>query len=204
MVQDQLIGRGIKDPRVIKAMRKVARHEFIPNEFRQHAYEDHPIGIGHGQTISQPFMVAAMTEALQLSPEDLVLEIGTGCGYQTAILAELSREVYSIERIAELSQDAQINLGKLQYQNVHLKVADGTLGWQQGLTFDAILVAAAAPDAKIPFLEELKTDGRLVIPLGDRHDQTLCRITKTEGGLMTEEICRCVFVPLIGQHGWRN
>ena len=204
MVKDQLISRGIRDPRVIEALRRIPRHEFIPVEFKQHAYEDHPVTIGSGQTISQPYIVALMTEALRLKKEDVVLEIGTGCGYQTAILTDMCREVYSIERIADLSQRAKSILERLKYHNVHFKVGDGTLGWPEDISFDAVVVTAAAPEILSHLVMQLKDNGRLVIPIGDRYNQALFRIEKKDGQVSSEEICRCVFVPLIGKFGWRN
>ena len=204
MVAEQLMRRGITDPRVLDVMRRVPRHEFVPEEFRDLACEDHPITIGYGQTISQPYIVALMTQTLELRKEDVVLEIGTGCGYQTAVLAELCREVFSIERIASLAHEAKAVLHKLGYRNIKIKVADGSLGWQEGMTFDAIVVTAAAPDASMPFQKELKDEGRMVIPIGDRYHQTLFRFTRNEDQLVSQAVCQCVFVPLIGQFGWSN
>ena len=204
MVAEQLMRRGINDPRVLDVMRRVPRHEFVPEEFRGLSYADHPITIGHGQTISQPYIVALMTQTLELKKEDVVLEIGTGCGYQTAVLAELCREVFSIERIASLAHEAKAVLHKLGYQNIKIKVADGSLGWQEKMAFDAIIVTAAAPDANTPFPKELKDGGRMVIPIGDRYHQTLFRFTKKDDRLVSQEVCQCVFVPLIGQFGWRG
>lgn len=204
MIAEQLISRGIKDTRVIGAMQRIPRHLFIPAENWEHAYEDRPVAIGHGQTISQPYIVALMTQALQLKKDDVVLEIGTGCGYQTAILAELCKEVFTIERIPELADQAKKNLERLAIKNVKIKVGDGTLGWQEGIFFDSILVAAAAPDQEIPLMSELKDHARMVIPRGDRLNQSLCCITRKDGLITTEEICRCVFVLLIGRFGWRN
>lgn len=204
MVNDQIIARGIKDPRVIEAMRKIPRHEFVPMKSWPNAYCDCPVPIGEGQTISQPYIVALMTQALQLEKSDRALEIGTGCGYQTAILAELCTEVNSIERIAQLSERARRVLDKLNYKNVHLMIGDGTLGWPEAGAFDAILVTAAAPKNMIHLLAQLKDNSRMVIPIGDRYNQSLFCMNKNEGQMNSEEICQCMFVPLIGEYGWRN
>lgn len=205
MVRDQLLKRGIRDEDVLNAVRKVPRHQFIPSELQKLAYQDQAISIGAGQTISQPYMVGYMTEALQLRPENQVLEIGTGSGYQTAVLAELCQDVYTIERIPELAQSARERLQQLGYSNIHFKIADGTLGWPEGHSvFDAILVAAGAPSAVEPLVRQLKEGGRMVFPVGDRREQTLVRLTKQRGDLTTEELCKCVFVPLVGEFGWNN
>ena len=204
MVADQLVSRGINTPEVIEAMRRVPRHEFVPLEEQPNAYDDRPVFIGHGQTISQPYIVALMTQSLRLKKDDRVLEVGTGCGYQTAVLAELCKEIYTIERLPELSQKAQAVLKKLNYQNIHFKIGDGTLGWSREIPFDAILVAAAAPNRETPLFAHLKEGGRMIIPIGDRSDQSLFCISKKEGLPVTEEICRCVFVPLVGEFGWQK
>ncbi len=203
MVEGQIVNRGITDEKIIDVLRRVPRHEFIPPEFSQHSYEDFPVTIGCGQTISQPYIVAVMTQALELKVTDDVLEVGTGSGYQTAILAELCREVYTIERIEELARTAKTVLERLNYRNVHYQIADGSLGWQENILFDAILITAAAPLVPSYFLNELKENGRLVVPLGNKYEQTLCRFRKTQNGVIKQEICPCVFVPLIGKYGWK-
>ncbi|MBU3958483.1 MAG: protein-L-isoaspartate(D-aspartate) O-methyltransferase [Candidatus Omnitrophica bacterium] len=166
MVLEQLIPRGIKDPRTLNAFYKIERHKFIPSDLRNSAYADFPVPIGEGQTISQPYIVALMTECLELTEKDKVLEIGTGSGYQTAVLAELAKEVYSIERFEGLGRGAEAALNALGYQNIKMKVADGTLGWEEFAPFDKIIVTAASPKVPLPLTEQLKESGRLVLPLG--------------------------------------
>ena len=202
MVKTQIISRGIKDVRVIEAFLKVPRHKFIPERNIQEAYEDHPLPIGEGQTISQPYMVALMTECLKLKGEEKVLEIGTGSGYQTAILAELAREVYSIERIPSLAEKAKIVLEELGYKNVKIKIGDGTLGWEEYSPYEGIIVTAGSPEIPPPLISQLKENGRLVIPLGDSFSQVLTVVEKVEGKIKQEEICGCIFVPLVGKYGW--
>jgi protein-L-isoaspartate(D-aspartate) O-methyltransferase len=204
MVEDQIIPRGIKDARVIAAMRKVPRHLFVEEALQSQAYSDHPLPIGEKQTISQPYMVALMTEALQLKGKEKVLEIGGGSGYQTAILAELSEKVFSIERIRSLAIRARQLLYELGYYNVELKIFDGTYGWLEEAPFDAIIVTAGAPDIPQPLLDQLAMDGRLVIPVGDAYVQDLIRITKTEEGKKREDLGGCRFVKLIGRYGWET
>ncbi len=204
MVEDQIISRGIKDVRVIAAMRKVPRHLFVEEALQSQAYSDHPLPIGEKQTISQPYMVALMTEALQLKGKEKVLEIGGGSGYQTAILAELSEKVFSIERIRSLAIRARQLLYELGYYNVELKIFDGTYGWMEETPFDAIIVAAGAPDIPQPLLDQLAIDGRLVIPVGDAYVQDLIRVTKTEEGTKREDLGGCRFVKLIGRYGWET
>ena len=204
MVEDQIISRGIKDARVIAAMRKVPRHLFVEEALQSQAYSDHPLPIGEKQTISQPYMVALMTEALQLKGKEKVLEIGGGSGYQTAILAELSEKVFSIERIRSLAIKARQLLYELGYYNVELKILDGTYGWMEEAPFDAIIVAAGAPDIPQPLLDQLAMDGRLVIPVGDAYVQDLIRITKMEEGTKREDLGGCRFVKLIGRYGWET
>ena len=202
MVEEQIVRRGIHNPKVIEAMRKVWRHEFIPEEELSNAYADCPLSIGEGQTISQPFMVAIMTQSLKIHKADVVLEIGTGSGYQTAILAELAKEVYTIEKIEALSLRAQKILNKLHYSNIHFCTGDGSLGWQEKLNFEAIMVTAAAPAPLENLFEQLGDQGRLLIPIGDRLNQVLMLYTKKQKEIKEERICGCVFVPLIGQYGW--
>ena len=204
MVKMQIVGRGITDARTIEAMRKVPRHEFVFPKDAHLAYEDTPLSIGEGQTISQPYMVALMTEALKLKEDERTLEIGTGSGYQTAILAELSKEVYTIERIPRLAERAEYIFNKLNYRNIKIKIADGTLGWGEDILFDAIIVTAASPTPLEDLLNQLKESGRMIIPIGNKLGQTLTLITKNNNCLEKREICQCVFVPLVGQRGWKE
>lgn len=204
MVTEQLQGRGIRDARVLEAMRKVPRHLFVDPMVGWKAYDDSPLSIGEGQTISQPYMVAIMTAALSLQGNERVLEIGTGSGYQTAVLAELAARVYSIERIPALAERAEKILARLKYENVSVRIADGTMGWPEESPFDAIVVTAGAPHVPPPLLEQLQIGGRLVIPVGPSHAQTLRRVIKREDGVEEEESVGCVFVKLIGEHGWHE
>jgi protein-L-isoaspartate(D-aspartate) O-methyltransferase len=203
MVKYQIEMRGISDPKVLDAMRRVPRHKFIPEYFIDSAYEDGPLPVGEGQTISQPYMVALMTEVLKLKKEDKVLEIGTGSGYQAAILAELCNEVYSIERIQSLAENARAILKELGYTNVFVFVGDGTLGLKEYAPFDKIIVTAAAPKVPPTLIRQLNVDGRIVIPIGDRFSQDLYVIEKKDTKLKQKFICGCVFVPLIGAEGWK-
>lgn len=203
MVKEQIELRGVKDKRVLDAMRKVPRHLFVPKEYLSEAYDDHPVPIGEGQTISQPYIVALMTSLLELKGEERVLEIGTGSGYQTAILAELAREVFSVERIDSLAKSAEKRLRELGYSNVKIKIDDGSLGWEEHSPYDAIIVTAAAPKVPRPLLKQLKVGGRLVIPIGDRFFQSLYRyIKKDEETVESQDFGGCVFVPLRGKEGW--
>ncbi|MFB3887170.1 MAG: protein-L-isoaspartate(D-aspartate) O-methyltransferase [Thermodesulfobacteriota bacterium] len=204
MVEEQIISRGIRDPRVITAMKKVPRHLFVEEALQSQAYTDHPLPIGEKQTISQPYMVALMTETLQLKEKDKVLEIGAGSGYQSAILAEVAEKVFSIERIRSLAIRARQLLYELGYFNVEIKISDGTHGWMEEAPFDAILVAAGAPDVPQPLLDQLAVDGRLVIPVGDAYAQDLIRVTKTKEGIRKEDLGGCRFVKLIGKYGWES
>ena len=201
MVRDQLERRGISDPDVLAAFRRVPRHLFVPEVMRHRAYEDCPLPIGEGQTISQPYTVAAMTEALELSGSEVVLEIGTGSGYQTAILAELAEWVYSVERLRELSGRARKTLEELGYDNFALRVGDGTLGWRENGPYDAIIVTAGGPEIPKPLIEQLKEGGRLVIPVGDLNTQALILGEKRDGRLVTRELGAYRFVELIGAFG---
>lgn len=203
MVETQLIPRGIKDKRVLDAVKTVPRHLFVDEAFYGQAYGDSPLPIGEEQTISQPFMVAVMTEALELKGDERVLELGTGSGYQTAILAELCHKVFSIERISSLAGRARKVLDKLGYGNVVVKIGDGTLGWKEEAPFDAIIVTAGAPEIPQPLTEQLKIGGRLVIPVGGEFMQSLIRVRKTENGIEKEDLGGCRFVKLIGEHGWK-
>jgi protein-L-isoaspartate(D-aspartate) O-methyltransferase len=202
MVEEQIIARGIKDKKLIEAMYKIERHRFIPEKFRDSAYGDFPVPIGEGQTISQPYMVALMTECLSLKGKEKVLEIGTGSGYQTAILAELAKEVYSIERIESLKINAEKILNELGYTNIKIRLGDGTLGWPEEAPFDRIMVTAANQDVPPPLLEQLNQNGIMVIPLGDRFSQVLTKIEKRDNQIIRQEVCGCVFVPLIGKYGF--
>ena len=202
MVEYQIKLRGVEDPLVLKAMLKVKRHLFVPEDLRKEAYEDYPLPIGEDQTISQPYMVAIMTELLELKGDEKVLEIGTGSGYQTAILAEIAKEVYSVERIKSLAERAKNILDKLGYSNIKIKVGDGSEGWEEFSPYDAILVTAGAPDVPEPLFEQLKEGGRLVIPVGGRFSQTLVRVRKIKGKKKVEEFFDCAFVPLIGKYGF--
>jgi protein-L-isoaspartate(D-aspartate) O-methyltransferase len=196
MLITQIMGRGVKDPRVLAAMRKVPRHEFVPAEFRHRAYEDTPLPIGEGQTISQPYIVAFMSEQLHLNPTDRVLEIGTGCGYQTAVLAELVAEVYSVEILSPLAQRAWRTLERLGYRNVHLRRGDGYNGWAEHAPYDAIIVTCAPPAIPPPLADQLKEGGTLVIPLGDHSSQQLHLLRKIGGKLRRVTTIPVLFVPM--------
>ena len=204
MVQEQLIARGIKDLRLIEAMRKIPRHCFVDAGLINRSYDDSGLPIGEKQTLSQPFMAAQMTEALALQGSERVLEVGTGSGYQTALLAELCFNVFSVEKIRALSRKARALLDRLEYHNIALHVGDGTIGWSEHAPYDAILVAAGAPAVPKPLLEQLTAGGRLVIPVGDEQSQVLLRITRGAGGFAEERLGDCRFVKLVGKNGWRN
>lgn len=198
MVKEQIEARGVKDPAVLRAMRKVPRHEFVPAEYRDRAYADHPLPIGRGQTISQPYIVAYMTEALELKPGDRVLEIGTGSGYQAAVLAEITDEVYSVEIICPLLEQARLTLDRLGYRNVATRCADGYQGWPEHAPFNAIIVTAAPDHVPRPLVDQLAMAGRLVIPVGD-YDQELIRLRKTPEGIKEERLLPVRFVPMTGE-----
>lgn len=202
MVEEQLIARGIKDKRVIEAFRKVERHKFVPEEHRPSAYSDFPIPILEGQTISQPYIVALMSQSLKLTGNERVLEIGTGSGYQAAIIAELAKEVFSVERREALAKKAEEVLNELKYDNVKIKVGDGTLGWSEFAPFDAVLVTAASPRVPSPLIEQLKEEGKMIIPLGETLSQVLTLVEKKDGRPKTTPLCGCIFVPLIGKWGY--
>ena len=204
MIREQLIPRGIDDPMVLKAMETVPRHLFVEDALRGQAYGDFCLPIGEGQTISQPYIVALMTQGLRLRPEATVLEIGTGCGYQTAILSLLSAKVYTVERVKPLMIKARRTFDQLHYLNVVFKVDDGTLGWKANAPYEAIIVTAAAPAIPQALLEQLADPGRLVIPVGDRHVQELMVISKLKGQLHHTSIEGVRFVPLIGEQGWQG
>lgn len=202
MIKNQVIARGIEDKFVLKAMAKVPRHKFVPQDLIDNSYDDCPLPIGEGQTISQPFMVALMTQLLDLKNTERVLEIGTGSGYQTAILAEIAKEIYSIERFQNLAQTSKKILNLLGYKNIQIKVGDGTLGWEEFAPYDKIIITAASPDIPQPLISQLKENGRMVIPLNNGFNQTLTVIEKQKEGLKHSEICSCVFVPLVGKYGY--
>ena len=204
MVESQLRPRGIKDERVLAAMGRVKRHLFVRDDMRDRAYDDSALPTGEGQTISQPYMVAVMTELLELTGGEKVLEIGTGSGYQSAVLSELAHEVITIERVGSLSESAEILLKKLGYHNVRVFNGDGTLGLLEHAPFDGIIVTAAAPKIPEAYMGQLKTGGKLVIPVGNKLSQVLYRITKTPSGVESSTFTPCVFVPLIGKDGWED
>ena len=202
MVETQIIARGIRDTAVIRAMSNVPRHLFVEEALRDQAYGDYPLPIGHGQTISQPYMVAVMTEALQLTGVEKVLEIGTGSGYQSAVLAEIAERVITVERIAALATKARNILAELGYHRAVVYTSDGTVGWREGAPYDAVIVTAGSPEVPRELIEQLREGGRLVIPVGTRHLQSLRRITRMADGEREEDLGGCVFVPLIGRRGW--
>jgi protein-L-isoaspartate(D-aspartate) O-methyltransferase len=205
MVDSQIRSRGIGDQRVLKVMETIPRHLFVDEALRDQAYNDNPLPIDERQTISQPYIVALMTEALKLKGNEKVLELGTGSGYQTAILAELAERVFSIERIASLSSGARKILDSLNYYNVAIRVGDGTYGWKEESPFDAIIVTAGAPDIPKTLVEQLIVGGRLVIPIGGRHSQALIKLTRLSediNDVKKEDLGGCRFVDLVGDHGW--
>ena len=202
MVEAQLRRRGIDDPRVLAAFLAVPREAFVPPDQARHANADRPLPIGHGQTISQPYIVALTLQELHLAPDHRVLDVGAGSGYQTALLAELAAHVYAVERIAALAEQAAATLAELGIQNVTLRAADGTLGWPRHAPFDRIACGAAAPDVPDAWLDQLRDGGRIVAPVGGRESQALLVIEKDGGRIRRHEICGVRFVPLIGQQGW--
>jgi protein-L-isoaspartate(D-aspartate) O-methyltransferase len=204
MVEEQLVPRGIRNRKVLDAFLKVERHKFVPQELLGSAYADYPLPIGEGQTISQPYIVALMTECLDLSGQEKVLEIGTGSGYQAAILAELASEVYSIERFSALARRAEDTLLELGYANIKIKVDDGTLGWEEFAPFDRIIITAAAPRIPLPLSEQLAENGKLVLPLGETFTQVLTVVEKKKDKLESTQVCGCVFVPLVGKYGYKE
>jgi protein-L-isoaspartate(D-aspartate) O-methyltransferase len=204
MVERQLKPRGIKSEEVLSAFMSVPRHRFVGAALRHSAYADHPLPIGEGQTISQPYMVALMTQCLGLRPSDRVLEIGTGSGYQTAILATMAAHVFTVERIPSLTKKAEEILGELGYNNVRFLVGDGTTGWPEEAPFDGIVVTAGAPRIPEPLVEQLAEGGRLVIPVGGGWSQDLTVVRKVEGRVEENYVCGCVFVPLLGEFGWKG
>ena len=204
MVESQIRKRGITDEHVLLAMATVPRHEFVPAFWINQAYADEPLPIGHGQTISQPYIVAAMVASLALTGSEIVLEIGTGCGYQAAVVSLLAREIHTVEILPDLAQSASERLQRLGYANAHVHSGDGTLGWREFSPYDAILIAAAAPTVPEPLLQQLAEGGRLIAPVGEEDKQELQLITKREGKFSVKQGGPCRFVPLLGQHGWRK
>ena len=207
MVDSQIRSRGITDPRVLTAIETVPRHLFVDEALMDQAYNDNPLPIGERQTISQPYIVALMTDALGLKGKEKVLEIGTGSGYQTAILAELAERVFSIDRISSLASKARKLLDSLNYFNVAIRVGDGTYGWREESPFDAIIVTAGAPDIPRILAEQLSIGGRLVLPVGDQHLQTLIKLTRLSldvDDVKKEDLGGCRFVSLVGEYGWKD
>jgi protein-L-isoaspartate(D-aspartate) O-methyltransferase len=204
MVEEQIAARGVNDARVLATMRKVPRHAFVSQTLRHQAYHDYPLPLDHGQTISQPYMVALMTSCLRLKGDEKILEVGTGSGYQAAILSKLAQKVYSIERDPLLARKARELLTELKYDNIVIKVGDGTLGWREFAPYDGIIVTAGSPVVPGPLQEQLSDGGRLVVPVGSSAFQNLMCIVKKGSQFKNEEICGCTFVPLIGDHGWNQ
>jgi protein-L-isoaspartate(D-aspartate) O-methyltransferase len=202
MVKHQLIRRDISDPFVLKAMRKVPRHKFVPQALRNRAYDDGPLPIGHGQTISQPYIVAYMTQCLQMTGTERVLEVGTGSGYQTAILAEIVNKVYTIERNLALSIEARKVLDELKYSNIVMRTGDGSIGWNQFAPYDRIIVTAGAPQVPESLVKQLADGGRMVIPVGDKYCQDLIIAVRHGDDIQETKAGGCVFVPLLGREGW--
>ena len=204
MVKNQLIPRGITDQGVLKAMGKIHRHLFVEEALIGEAYNDHPLPIGHKQTISQPYIVALMTQALELTGKEKTLELGTGSGYQAAILAELSEKVYTIERIRPLMEKARKLLGDLGYNNILFKAFDGTSGWKEHEPYDAIMVTAGAPKIPETLPGQLADGGRIIIPIGDKYSQELIKVTRKKNRYKEKNLGGCRFVDLIGEHGWKE
>ena len=204
MVEEHLVARGVADARVLEAMRRVPRHLFVDEALRERAYGDHPLPIGEGQTISQPFIVGRMTELLRLTGTEKVLEIGTGCGYQAAVLAELAARVCTVERLPRLAARARQTLETLGYSTVWVRTANGTFGWPDEAPFDRILVAAGGPAVPPPLFEQLGEGGRMVMPVGSADSQKLSVIEKVRGTMRVTEDSGCVFVKLIGKYAWQS
>ncbi len=202
MVSEQLVARGIRDRRVLEAFLKVPRHEFVREEDVERAHEDHPLPIGDAQTISQPYMCAYMTERLALTGSERVLEIGTGSGYQAAILAELCREVYTVERVADLSSSAQTRLEGLGYRNIRYRIGDGSVGWPDEAPFERIMVTAGAPKVPKTLVDQLGPEGILVIPVGGENVQRLTEVRRRGDRVEELALCQCAFVKLVGRQGW--
>jgi protein-L-isoaspartate(D-aspartate) O-methyltransferase len=204
MVQEQLINRDIVDPATIKSMSEVPRHLFVDDAMQGRAYGDHPLPIGAGQTISQPYIVATMTQALRLTGTEKVLEIGTGSGYQAAVLSRICAQVYTVERINSLLARARKVFDKLRYYNIRSKLDDGTLGWPENGPYDAIIVTAGGPEVPQPLVDQLSENGRLIIPVGDQHVQELQLVQKNEGRVEMSCLASVRFVDLVGEHGWSD
>jgi protein-L-isoaspartate(D-aspartate) O-methyltransferase len=204
MVEEQIARRGIRNKRVLETFLLIEREQFVPDNEKVRAYDDCPLPIGLNQTISQPYIVALMTEALQLIGKEKVLEIGTGSGYQTAILAALAQSVYSIERLPELALRSRTVIDSMGYTNICVKTGDGSLGWEEEAPFDRIIITAATPDIPAPLVGQLREGGRMVYPQGQLFQQALTLAVKENGILITEVLCGCVFVPLIGKYGMKN
>jgi protein-L-isoaspartate(D-aspartate) O-methyltransferase len=204
MVEAQLVGRGIRNPRVLEALRRVPRHLFVEEALKEQAYSDYPLPIGDKQTISQPYIVALMSEALELQGDEKLLEIGTGSGYQAAVLAELAGRVFSIERFPALAYRANQTLQKLGYQNILIRVADGSLGWPDEAPFDGIMATAGTPRIPQPLVDQLKVGGRLVLPVGDRLSQELVLVERTAEGIQKTNLGGVRFVDLVGKWGWEE
>lgn len=203
MAREQIEARGVGDPAVLRAMRKIPRHLFVEEALYPQAYEDHPLPIGHGQTISQPYVVAWMTELLDVVPGMRVLEIGTGSGYQAAVLAEMGALVYTVERVAPLFEQTRARLTSMGYDAIHFKLDDGTMGWVEEAPFERIMVTAGGPKAPAPLIEQLADPGRMVIPVGtSKRSQTLYVIRKQDGKLLRRDMGGVMFVDLVGKHGW--
>lgn len=202
MVEEQLIARKISNPRVLEAMSTMPRHQFVPDALANQAYGDYPVGIGQGQTISQPYIVAMMTELLDLKGHEKILEIGTGCGYQTALLAKLAAQVYTIERIKELGFKARTVLKSMRFKNIVMRIGDGTHGWVDKAPYDGILVAACSPEIPKPLVDQLKEGGKLLVPIGKDDQQDLIQVTKLNGQPVVQNLGACRFVRLVGSFGW--
>ena len=202
MVEEQLAGQGIRDERVLEAFRAIPRHLFVPEELAEQAYENHPVKIGQGQTISQPYMVACMSEALALKGGEKVLEVGTGSGYQTAVLKALKADVYTIERFPELSERARETVERAGFPGVHYRVGDGSRGWPEEAPFDRVIVTAGAPTMPVSLVQQLRDGGSMVIPVGGEEQQELLLVRRGEGRVTRERICSGVFVKLVGEEGW--
>jgi protein-L-isoaspartate(D-aspartate) O-methyltransferase len=202
MVDEQLSGQGIHDERVLDAFRRIPRHRFVPRGLEVQAYENHPLSIGQGQTISQPFMVACMTQALGLEGGEKVLEVGSGSGYQTAVLKALNAQVYTIERLPELSDRARTTLEGEGFLGIHYRVGDGSRGWPEEAPFDRVIVTAGAPTMPVSLVEQLRDGGSMVIPVGGEDGQDLLLVRRGGGRVTRERICSCIFVKLLGEEGW--
>jgi protein-L-isoaspartate(D-aspartate) O-methyltransferase len=204
MVRKQIEARGINDQKVLEAMRRVPRHRFVNEALTDQAYGDFPLPIGEQQTISQPYIVAEMTQALQVTKDDRVLEIGTGSGYQAAVLAEIVFRVYTVERIHSLFTKTRKLFDELRYYNIVTRYSDGTIGWKDESPFDAIIVTAGAPEIPLPLVNQLAEGGRMVIPVGNHYSQDLVKIYKDQKGIHTTSLGGCRFVKLVGEHGWKE